>query len=218
MAGFFKRMFGGGDEKKKARRLSHPRDLRVGDIVKFRYVDQSDVSGKEFEVSLINTYMYGNLCYPELILKDRSSNIIYMMVEEEDGEEYLALSKKVGKTQLDEIIGQSQLDAVLQRGTGTRVTIKVKPVGLEEWLTEKYTESDDNIKGSFVKGDARYLSNEDVNRRENFSSYTLVDKSDKYALEIEVYEAGQIELSATVYHEIEEIEEMWPGKASDLNG
>jgi len=211
-------MLGGGDEKKEVRRLSHPRDLRVGDIIKFRYLNQSDVSGKEFEVSLINTYIYGGLCYPELILKDRASNIIYMTVEEEDGEEYLALSKKVGKTKIAEVLDQSQLDNVLRRGTGSKITIQSKPEGLEEWLVEKYIETDDNVKGAFVKGDARYLSNEEVNKREKFSSHTLVDKSDEYALEIEVYETGETELSVTVYHDIEEIEEMWPGKASEHNG
>ena len=53
------------------------------------------------------------------------------------------------------------------------------------------------------------------NKQEKFSSHTLVDRSDEYAIEIELYDTGEVELSATVYHDIEEIEEMWPGNASE---
>ncbi len=212
---FFKNLFGSGDGKPKARRLSHPRDLRAGDIIKFRYINQSDVSGKEFEVSQINTYIYGDLCYPELILKDRSGNIIYLMVEEEDGEEYLALSKKVGKGNVSDVLSQEQLDEITQRGTGTKVTVANKPEGFDEWLVSDYKEVEDGVKGAFIKGDARYLSNAEINQQEKFSSHTLVDKSDEYAIEIELYNTGEVELSATVYLEINEIEEMWPGSADE---
>jgi hypothetical protein len=211
---FFKNLFGSNKNEPKARKLTHPRDLRAGDIIKFRYVDQSDVSGKEFEVSQINTYLYGDLCYPELVLKDRSGHIIYLMVEEEDGEEYLALSKKVGKGNVSDVLNQEQLDEITQRGTGTKVKITNKPEGFGQWLVSNYKEVEDNIKGAFIKGDARYLSDAEINKQEKFSSHTLVDKSDEYAIEIELYDTGEVELSATVYLEISEIEEMWPGSVN----
>lgn len=209
---FLKKLFGLGDNKPEMHRLSHPRDLRSGDIIKFRYIDQSDVSGKEFEVSQVNTYIYGDLCYPELVLKDRSGHIIYMMVEEEDGEEYLALSKKVDKTKINELITPNDMEAILAKGNGTSITITSKPNGLEEWLVNDYREVDDNIKGAFVKGDARYLSDEEINRQERFTSHLLEDTDGEFALEIEIYETGETEVSVTVYHYVDEIEEMWPRK------
>lgn len=212
---FLKRLFGSKEDETKARKLKHPRDLRTGDIIKFRYIDQSDVSGKEFEVSQINTYLYGDLCYPELVLKDRSGKIVYLTVEDEDGEEYLALSKKVGKGNASDVLSQEQLDQITKRGTGTKVTVTNKPAGFDEWLVSDYTETEDNIKGSFIKGDARFISDEEIGMQDKFSSHTLVDKSDEYAIEIEFYKTGEVELSATVYHDIEEIEEMWPGNASE---
>ena len=42
-------------------------------------------------------------------------------------------------------------------------------------------------------------------------SYLLTDPSDEYALEIEVYGENEIELSATVYHDIDMIDEPLPG-------
>lgn len=214
MSGFFSRIFGGGGDKTRSRRLNHPRDLRTGDIIKLSYLKQSDISGQEFEVSQINTYIYGNLCYPELVLKDRSGKIVFLMVEEEDGEEYLALSKKVKQADVREILDQAQIDKVLEKGAGSKVRTVSKPAGFEEWLVEKYTETNDNVKGQFLKGDARSLSDQEMKRTENFSSHTLVDKSDEYALEIEVYETGEVELSVTVYHDIGEIKEMWPASAT----
>jgi hypothetical protein len=204
---FFKNLFGA--KVKPSRTLSHPRDLRLGDIIKFKFLSQEDLSGKTFEISQINTYVYDNEFYPEYILKDQSSNIIYLMVEEEDGEEYLALSKKVTKSQISDILPQEQLEKIFKKGIGTKAKPASKPEGLEEWLVDSYTETDDNVKGSYTKGDARVSGAS--NSYQEFKSHTLVDKSDTYALEIEVYSSNEIELSATIYHEISEIEEMWVG-------
>ncbi|MEZ8382473.1 hypothetical protein [Vibrio splendidus] len=207
---FFKKLFGLGDNKAEARILSHPRDLRAGDIIKFRYSDQSDVSGQQFEVFQINTYIYSDLCYPELVLKDRTGNIIFMMVEEEDGEEYLALSKKVDKARVSDLLTPDDIDAIKAPGAGTSVTVASKPEGLDEWLVKHYREVDDRVTGAFVKGDARDLSDEELKRQERFSSHVLEDSDGEFAIEIEFYETGEMEVSATVYQEISEIEEMWP--------
>jgi hypothetical protein len=210
MKGFFKSLFGSKNSHDSVRRLSHPRDLREGDIIKFGYIEQPDLSNTEFEVSKINTYIYGDLCYPELILKDRSGNLVYMMVEEEDGDEYLALCKKIQKSEVSEVIGDDAMTRIINRGTGVHVPILKKPSGLEAWLVDSYREVDDSVKGSFVKGDARYLSVEDMNRQEKFTSYVLEDPTEEYAIEIEIYSTGETEICATVYHDIDEIEEMWP--------
>jgi len=211
MAGFFERLFG-SNEPVRTRRFDHPRDLRAGDIIKMNFLKQPELSGKTFEVTQINTYIYGNLCYPELILKDREGKIVFLMVEEEDGEEYLAFSKKVAKADIRTLLNQAQLDSILAEGAGTKITLEQTLAGFDEWLAKKYTETDDDVKGMFLKGDARYLSDQEMKQTEGFSSHTLVDKSDKYALEIEVYDTGELELSVTVYHDIDEIDEMWPGE------
>ena len=214
MRGFFKFLFGSQELRQVARRLSHPRDLREGDIIKFGYIEQPDLSNTEFEVSQINTYIYGDLCYPELILKDRSGNLVYMMVEEEDGDEYLALCKKIQKSEVSDVIGDDAMTRILTRGTGAQIPILKKPNGMETWLVDFYKKIDDSVKGAFVKGDARYLSAEDINRQEKFTSHILEDSTQEYALEIEIYSTGEIELCATIYHDIDEIEEMWPSNTS----
>lgn len=213
--GFLKTLFGTGGSASSVRKLSHPRDLRTGDIIKFGYVEQPDLSNTEFEVAQINTYIYGDLCYPELVLKDRSGNLLYMMVEEEDGEEYLELSKKISKAQIEGLFGPWDIATITQKGTGTKVNISAKPDGFKEWLVDSYVEVDDNVRGAFVKGDARYLSAEDINRQEKFTSHVLEDSTEDYAIEIEIYSTGETEVCATIYHDIDEIEDMWPAKTTE---
>ncbi len=194
------------------RRLTHPRDIRTGDILKFAYLPQAELSNKEFEVAQINTYIYGNLCYPEIVLKGRAGELFYMMVEEEDGDEYLGICKKIPKPDFESVIGVEALEKILQKGLGGNLKLAWKLAGFEDWLVNNYAEVDDKVVGSFVKGDARYLSDEEMLRQEKFESYILEDKSGEFSIEIEVYASGEIEACATIYHELTALEEMWPSK------
>lgn len=208
MAGFFKKLFGSG-ELDETRKLSHPCNLREGDFLKFKFLPQDDIGGKTFSVFKVNTCHYDGIDYPEMILKDTDGNIIFMMVEEEDGEEYLCLSKKVPKAQIRDILPQEALDSILEQGTGTKWEISVErvPEELKKWIVEKYTETDE-FKGKFSKGDARVNQ---AQQAEDFKSYTLTDPTDEYALEVEIYGENELELSAIVYHDINIIEELLPG-------
>jgi hypothetical protein len=201
--GFFQNLFGNKFPKKEIRKLSHPRDLLEGDIVKVGFVNQSNISNQEFEVSQTNYYIYDNIKYPEYILKSRSGNIVYLMVEEEDGEECLAFSKKLPKSQIHDLIDEEKLNNIFKKGTGLKVSVDSKKLtDLEDWLVSSYTKTDDNVKGYFKKRTEE--------ESEEFRSYLLTDKSDEYAVEIEKYKTNEVEISITAYHDISVIEEMWP--------
>lgn len=200
MAGFFNRLFGTKPAAKKLRTLSHPRSLEVGDIIKIGYNKQVGLSGQEFQVFKANSYVYDGISYPEFILKDRSDNIVFLMIEEEDGEECLAFSKKLTRSQIADLISEDVMNSIFKKGTGLKVAIANKPHDLEGWFVNHYVKTEDNVKGAFVKDAAN----------ESFTSYLLTDKSDEYALEIEKYASNEVEISVTAYHEISAIEEMWP--------
>lgn len=192
------------------RHLTHPNQLRTGDIIKFKFMDISESSGKQFEIHQINTYLYGNMCYPEMILKDRDGVLLYMSVEDEDGEEYLCLSKKIGKAHILDVISAENLDDITSKGVGHSITIQNPSPEYKEWLSNRYTEVDDNVQGAFIKGDGRELSDQAMKQRESFTSFLLESEDEEYALELEVYSSGERELCATRYFDIEEIDEMWP--------
>lgn len=209
MIKFFKSLFGSEGEAGD-RILSHPRDLKKGDFLKFQRLSQPEASDKTFEVFKVNTYKYHGVNYPEMILKDRDNETLFLMIEEEDGEEYIALSKKVPKSKIREIIPQDGLDRILKDGTGSQWEFKRKDIANEfkPWIAERYTETDED-RAIFAKGDDRH---EQTRQDENFRSYTLTDDSDEYAIEIEVYGNNELEMSVTVYHSINVIEEILPGR------
>ena len=207
---WLKALFGGSDEP-KTRQLTHPDQLRAGDIIQFKYMDLTETSGKTFEVHQVNTYIYGEMCYPELVLKDREGLLLYAMVEDEDGDEFLALSKKISKAQLPDTLDQQTLEALQTQGLGYQVCPKA-PEGFANWLQNSY-KTVDQIKGAYVKGDARDLSEAEFQKRDYFSSYLLETPDEEYAMELEVYTSGEMELCATRYFDLEEIEYMWPKKS-----
>lgn len=214
MAGLIQYLFGSGGVRKNIRRLSHPRDLRTGDIIKLGYGGPSGVTGKQFEIEQINTYIYGDMAYPELVLKDNGGDIIFLMVEEEDGEEYLAFSKKLQKSEISLLIDDEKFEEIRKKGRNAEVVLHTKPEGYTGWLADIYKETDDRVKGAFVKGDARYLTDKELKKQEKFTAHILTDESDEKALELEVYKSGEIELSVTVYLELNQIKEMWPHEAN----
>ena len=83
-------------------------------------------------------------------------------------------------------------------------------MNFENWLVENYTESDDALKAGFLIGDVRDMSVSDRNNQEELTTYTLIDDSDEYALDLEISKGGELELSATIYRDLSEIEEIWP--------
>lgn len=201
-------LFGGGAETTATRHLSHPDQLRAGDIIKFKFMDLSETSGTQFEVLQVNTNIYGQLCYPELVLKDRDGVLLYVTIEDEDGEEYLSLCKKIGKAKMQDILSPTDIKNIQTKGIGVKITPTI-PAELQQWLTNQYTEVEE-VKGAFVKGDARSLSDAELKQRDPFTSYLLESDDEEWALELEVYDSGEMELCATRYFDLEEIEEMWP--------
>lgn len=213
MIGFLKKFLGFKTPPQLHRVLSHPRDLQPGDILKFGYLSLPDVSQKSFEVIQVNTYLYDSLFYPEFVLKDATGKLLYMMVEEEDGEEYFGLSKKIPKALMEELLSPQSTDSLCS----SKKSIKIEkiPSELRGWVVTQYLLEDENVVGSFIKGNARTLSAQEINQGEKFTSFIFEDRSSEYAIEIEEYATHEIEFCATTYHDFDVIEELWPVKAQE---
>ena len=72
-------------KKKGLNKLEHPKDLMIGDIVKFSFLSQPDLSNKKFEVVEINTYDFKHDVSTQFSLKGEGGNIIFLVAENEDG-------------------------------------------------------------------------------------------------------------------------------------
>ena len=112
--GFFDKMFG-KDEEGVLPLLQHPKDLRVGDIIKFAFLPQDDLTNQRFEVIEVNTYDFEDEMTTSFSLKGESGNIIWLSAQNEDGEEYLAVSKKLTRGQVTTLFDADAFAEVFRR-------------------------------------------------------------------------------------------------------
>jgi len=49
--------------------LEHPKDLQLGDLIKFRFLPQQDISNQRFEITEINTYDFKQQAYTVFTLQ-----------------------------------------------------------------------------------------------------------------------------------------------------
>jgi hypothetical protein len=191
--------------------LIHPSDLQQGDIVKFAFCKQTEISGQEFEITKVNSYIYDGQIYPEYIMKNRDGLTLFMMIENEDGEETISISKKINKQDMITLFSEDILDLMCLKGNGYKINIQQKLSEYDEWLANNYTKTDTNVQGAFISTDPLALDRMAIlPKGESFTSHIFTNESDEYSIEIEIYSSNELEACATIYLEVEDIEEMWP--------
>jgi len=210
--GFFDKMLGKNEEEVRPP-LQHPKDLCVGDIVKFAFLPQDDLTNQRYEVIEVNTYDFEDEMTTSFSLKGESGNIVWLSAVNEDGEEYLAVSKKLTRGQVTTLFDADAFAEVFEEGAGTQLDRIETPEGFEEWTANHYTEIEDCSHGYYHKGDYR---NTELPKYEDESEslefYLLEDDDEDYAVEIEVYKGGDTEVYAVVYLELSAIDELMPGQ------
>ncbi|MFQ5535406.1 MAG: hypothetical protein ACE5EM_11360 [Sphingomonadales bacterium] len=209
--GVFDTLFRGRGKEDQRSALEHPRDLQLGDIVKFGFVAQADLSNSRFEVTAINTYDWRDGTDTVFILKGERGNIVWVQVVEEDGDEHLAISRKMTRAQVETLFDPEAFATVFEEGAGTELDARAVPDGFENWTAARYAEMEDCTPGYYHEGDyrARELPKYE-DEATGLDYYLLIDDSEQFAIEIEVYTAGDTEVSATIYLEPNVIDELWP--------
>ena len=91
------------NEEPKGRTLTHPRDLRVGDVI---VMDDGfdlpiQLRGQQFEVKKVQTYQFEHEQNSEWILKGIDNRPIFLGVEEEDGSCELTFSIKIERDEVE---------------------------------------------------------------------------------------------------------------------
>ena len=76
-------------DKTITRTLDHPRDLELGDIIKFQYLSQNDLSNQQFEITSENTYDFEDRKLTEFTLKGDVKDTIHLIVDETGDEPFL---------------------------------------------------------------------------------------------------------------------------------
>jgi len=190
--------------------LEHPKDLQLGDLIKFRFLPQQDVSNQRFEITEVNTVDFKQQVYTVFTLQGVNNTQLSGCYVNEEGEEYFSLSKKLTRAMVKSLFDEVAFAAVFEEGC-TELERQAIPKGLEQWTASHYTETKDCNKAYVHKGDYR---GKDLPQYEDESTaidyYLLEDDDEDFAIEIEVTDDGETDVYATVYLEISAIEELWP--------
>ncbi len=204
---------GGKGDSEAIRSLNHPADLDKGDIIKLSFLDQQDLSNKRFEVDDVNTYDFKGEQSTSFTLKGESDECVFLSVRRNNGKEYLAFSRLMKRSEVLELFDEQDFASVFDEGANTRLKRRAIPAGFEDWTASEYVEEEDCSKGYYHEGDYR---NRSLPRFEDESCsleyYLLEDPHGDFAIEIEVYESGETEVSAIAYLDMPGIEELWPAR------
>ncbi|MFT4924052.1 MAG: hypothetical protein ACI8WB_000130 [Phenylobacterium sp.] len=210
-------MFSKFFKKKTApvRHLTHPSQLNVGDMIQLidSFALPPELKGQTLRVDAINTYQYQYDNEFELLLKGDSNKSIFLVVENDDGEEWANFSIKVPRQTVEDLFGLDQFAEIFD--VEDLVTIKrlneVK--GLERWSTDTYTQKSAPNTGYFYEKDYR---NETIPKHaedggEPVECISLADSDDDFAVNIEIWDDGETDVSLTVSRPLSDIVDLFPG-------
>jgi len=208
MSGIFKKWFGKDDEVQRGA-LTHPKDLEIGDIIKFSFLPQRELSATRFTVTEINTYDYENDNVTEFLLSGENRFQIFMSVDNDGGEEYLSISRKLTKKEVSELFDNAQIADIFSEGHSELNRQPTAPKNLETWTSDYYSEDIDCRVGFYHEGDFRNKETPIYEEEsERLEYYSLTDDTDEFAIDVEIYNEGETEIYATIYLEISSISEL----------
>jgi len=210
MSGIFNKWFGKDDNETRPP-LTHPKDLQINDIIKFSFLPQSELSATRFAVTEINTYDYENDNSTEFLLSGENRFQIFMSVDNDGGEEYLSISRKLTKKEVSDLFDANEISQIFAEGHSELNRLATSTGSLTTWTSDYYSEDIDCRVGFYHEGDFRNketpIYQEDSER---FEYYSLTNDSDEFAIDIEIYNEGETEIYATIYLELSSITELMP--------
>lgn len=210
MKNLFKSVFS-KEEKKEARQLHHPRDLDTGDILKFQYLPQSEISNQQFEIESVNTYDFEDRKLTEFALKGDVQSGIFLTVDENDDEAFLSIARKIPRTDVETLFDLDTFSELFDNDEHTILKRLNEPNNLENWTAPQYRQEIFAEGGYFHKGDYRQRAiPESEDSGDEFEYYLAIDDTRSYTIEAEVYDDGETEIIVTIRRPITDIEDMWP--------
>ncbi|MBF0136636.1 MAG: hypothetical protein H7833_01040 [Magnetococcus sp. DMHC-1] len=212
MAGFFKKIFGSRPDTVE-RSLSHPRDLRKSDILRFGFLDTQALSGGRFQVTDVNTYLFGNERQPEFTLTGDDGAIVYLAVDDSEDPPHFSVSGRLKRSEVARLFKLEEFARLFEDKEGILSLHRAEePKTMTGWTAPLYHLQVDALKGIYHKGD--YRGNAFFPRPqegEGLDFYLLADDDDLHMIEVEVYDGGETEVYVTRRFPLSKIEEMWPG-------
>lgn len=189
------------------------KDLQIGSVIGFGYVPQVTLNGRKLTVSAINSYQFGQDVLTSFVLSNDKDVEVSMIVAEAQGEQYLAISRKILPSDRNKLFDSEALKNVTTDEAVTTFKCRDNVPELKGWLVGGYKREIQGMRGFLHRADFRDGSDGSHSGQE--FQYTLLgSNSNEHAIEIESYLDGRVDVYATIYRRTSDISEItYSGKS-----
>lgn len=212
MFGFFK------SKKTPERQLDHAKDLKVGDMLTIidSFAYPSWLKGKTLKVIGVQTYQYERSAEYEFVLESDSGKVTFLQIEQSDGEEYANFSIKIQREDVDAIFSLDEFARIFDEESLTHINTQATPEPLERFLGKSYQQSEAPYVCYFYDSDYRdrTLPRYQDESGEACEVIELISSDEKYAINIEVWDGGETDVSLTMCRPLSDIIDLFPGASS----
>jgi hypothetical protein len=215
--GLFDKFGWGRGEHEAPRSLEHPRDLEPGDMLKFAFADQAEISGGTFTVERIRTLDLGGDSHRHtyFMLSDGEHRVRLRVVDADT----LELALEVLPDTLIAAVEQDDVVLALDPDSGVNNVIRAHrveeiPTDIRPWVGEVYRQ-EGYVKAYRYEGDYRKRPLPETEREgEQGCDYAYFVTDDRQrALEMRVFDGGRTEVHLCAFLPLRKIDELWPGAA-----
>ncbi|QZO12099.1 DUF4178 domain-containing protein [Pseudoalteromonas piscicida] len=212
MFGFFK------SKKTPERQLTHAKDLQVGDMLTIidSFAYPSWLKGQTLKVAGVQTYQFERSAAYEFVLESDSGNITFLQIEQSDGEEYANFSIKIQREDVDAIFTLDEFAHIFDEEALTHIDTHATPEIFERFLGKSYQQSEAPYVCYFYDSDyrGRALPRYQDESGEVCEVIELLSPDEKFAINIEIWDGGETDVSLTMCRPLSDIVDLFPGANS----
>ena len=191
--------------------LESPLQLKKGDNFELRDSLNLPVelSGNSFEVKKVSTYFYTDTPTPELTIKDGGNCPLYLTIDPGADDELLLISRQLKRKEIESIFGYSLIKSLTKNKAIENVDAQKFSDEFKPWLGDaKYFRKVFAGKGRYFEKDLRD-SEQPSSGGEDLKYYEFHSEDEKYFLEIEVWDADEIEVCIGLTLPFSDITDYW---------
>jgi hypothetical protein len=212
------KIFGIGDKKgedKGPRLLEHPRDLCPGDMLKFEFSAQAEITNKTFTVEKIWTLVTGEGAHNKRIYFGLVDSAVHVRLRVVD-EDQIELAIEVLPEDLLAVFKKQEVIDLLASETGALGLLKTRklekvPAQFHSWIAKVYRLEASLISYRF-SGNYRNkpVPTEQGSGETGCDFYSLVADDREHSVEFRVFDGGRTEVHLCIVLPRRKIEELWP--------
>lgn len=206
-------MFGGGDKSPPSRPVESPKDLKVGDMLKMEFAEQTLISGQTLKVSEQLFYDISAVenCKTVSIMEGVDQRVL-LSTSTVNPERPLEVAMAVLPERIFEIFNRDQFVAIFEEPDNTDHRIRQK-------TNVELNELQGFVGGSYFqeRTNEAYRSKKDCRGKTLLDSdwdafdYKLMVTDDRHhAVRIEVFDGGRTDVYLIAYLALNKVEEYWP--------